>query len=82
MAWAVAATTAMHSNMECCYRLVCGNAGCAGAGLQVFTPCTLKELCPEDKQKVAQLVKQVVELGKENQQLKAAAATVSECSMH
>jgi len=37
----------------------------------------LADLCPEDKQKVAQLVKQVVELGKENAQLKAAAATVS-----
>jgi hypothetical protein len=80
--------------------------------VQAFTTCTLKDLCPEDKQKVAHLVKQVrehvrqhdcaspqldqqrsimqcirthhcfcglqvVELGKENQQLKAAAATVS-----
>lgn len=44
--------------------------------IQVFTTCTLKELCPEDKQKVAQLVKQVVELGKENQQLKAVGAKV------
>lgn len=26
---------------------------------QAFTTCTLKDLCPEDKQKVAQLVKQV-----------------------
>lgn len=26
---------------------------------QVFSACTLKELCPEDKQKVAKLVKQV-----------------------
>jgi hypothetical protein len=43
------------------------------------TPCTLKELCPEDKQKVAQLVKQVVELGKENQALKDAAAKVRAC---
>lgn len=44
---------------------------------QAFTTCTLKDLCPEDKQKVAQLVKQVVELGKENQQLKAAASTAT-----
>lgn len=26
---------------------------------QAFSTCTLKELCPEDKQKVAKLVKQV-----------------------
>lgn len=43
--------------------------------LQAFSTCTLKDLCPEDKQKVAQLVKQVVELGKENAQLKGAHAT-------
>jgi hypothetical protein len=29
--------------------------------VQAFTTCTLKDLCPEDKQKVAQLVKQVRE---------------------
>ncbi|KAF6251070.1 hypothetical protein COO60DRAFT_680006 [Scenedesmus sp. NREL 46B-D3] len=32
-----------------------------------ISTCTLKELCPEDKQKVAKLVKQVVELGQNNQ---------------
>lgn len=31
--------------------------------MQVFSTCTLKELCPEDKQKVAQLVKQVRSAG-------------------
>lgn len=27
---------------------------------QAFNTCTLKELCPDDKQKVAKLVKQVI----------------------
>ncbi|KAF5828121.1 hypothetical protein DUNSADRAFT_18173, partial [Dunaliella salina] len=37
-------------------------------------PCTLHDLCPEDKQKVARLLKQVVELGQENRALKEAQA--------
>ncbi|KAF8072671.1 hypothetical protein HT031_000331 [Scenedesmus sp. PABB004] len=41
-------------------------------------PCTLKELCPEDKQKVAKLVKQVVELGKENARLQGAAGAADD----
>ncbi|WIA08647.1 hypothetical protein OEZ85_008074 [Tetradesmus obliquus] len=44
---------------------------------KAFSTCTLKELCPEDKQKVAKLVKQVVELGQDNQRLKDAAEKAS-----
>lgn len=35
---------------------------------------TLRDLCPDDKAKVAKLIKQVVELGGEVQRLKAAGA--------
>lgn len=40
------------------------------------SPCTLRDLCPEDKQKVAKLVKQVVELSQENARLKETANKV------
>lgn len=32
--------------------------------------CTLRDLCADDKAKVAKLIKQVVDLGNENQKLK------------
>ncbi|KAK9816748.1 hypothetical protein WJX72_004535 [[Myrmecia] bisecta] len=40
-------------------------------GLRRREHCTLTDLCVEDKQKVAKLIRQVVELGQENQQLAA-----------
>lgn len=35
---------------------------------------TLRDLCPEDKAKVARLIRQVVELGSENERLRAGGA--------
>lgn len=40
-----------------------------------MSPATLRDLCPDDKAKVAKLIKQVVELGGEVQRLKAVAAS-------
>ncbi|KAG1671402.1 hypothetical protein FOA52_011899 [Chlamydomonas sp. UWO 241] len=46
--------------------------------------CTLQDLCPDDKAKVAKLLKQIVDLGRENQVLKdgqAKAASDSEAQL-
>jgi len=51
-----------------------GSSGTAASGGEAAAAvgCTLRDLCADDKAKVAKLIKQVVELGGENQRLKDA----------
>jgi hypothetical protein len=45
----------------------------AGSSQQPAGSSTLKQLCPEDKEKVAKLLRQVVQLGQENAALRTKA---------